>query len=284
MSTQADYGHTSLRFAFKGKSSWFSGISAQLCSCFCFRGNHRAMSARVQRNKLFDFQAGDRLLGKYRVIERLGGGWEGEVFRVREHLTGVDRAAKFFYPNRNARDRAVKFYAKKLHKLRDCPVVIQYVTQERMICAGEPVTFLVSEFAEGQVLTDFLKEQPGKKLTPFEALHLLAALARGMAQVHQRRESHGDLHAGNVMVRRQGLHFEVKVIDFFQWEGGKPEQLQDDVCGLVEILHAAVGGPRHYAKQPQVIKEIVRGLKKSLIRERFRNAVQLRDYLEELSW
>ncbi len=242
------------------------------------------MSARVQRNKLFNFQAGDKLLGKYRVIERLGGGWEGEVFRIREQLTGVDRAAKFFYPNRNARDRAVKFYAKKLHKLRDCPVVIQYVTQEKILCGDEPVTFLVSEFAEGQVLTDFLSEQPGKRLTPFEALHLLAALARGMAQVHQKRESHGDLHAGNVMVRRQGLHFEVKVIDFFQWDGGKPEQLQDDVCGLVEILHAAVGGPRHYSKQPQVIKEIVRGLKKGLIRERFRNAVQLRDHLEELSW
>lgn len=242
------------------------------------------MTARSQRVNLFDFQEGDKLLGKYRVIERLGGGWEGEVFRVREQLTGVDRAAKFFYPNRNAKDRAVKFYAKKLHKLRDCPVVIQYVTQEKIECQGVPVTFLVSEFAEGQVLSDFIKEQPGKRLTPFEALHLLSALARGMAQVHQKRESHGDLHSGNVMVRRHGLHFEVKVIDFFQWEGGRPEQLQDDVCGLVEILHASVGGARHYSKQPAVIKEIVRGLKKSLIAQRFRNAVQLRDYLDELSW
>lgn len=224
------------------------------------------------------------LADKYRVVERLGGGWEGEVFRVRETMTGVDRAAKFFYPHRNPRDRAVKFYAKKLHKLRDCPVVIQYVTQERVRVQDQNVTCLVSEYAEGQVLSDFLKQQVGGRLHPFEALHLLHSLAHGMAQVHQRRESHGDLHPSNVMVRRHGLGFDVKVIDFFQWSGSQPEQLKDDVMGLIEILFASVGGTKHYARQPQVIKDIIRGRKASLITQRFRNAIQLRDYLSELVW
>ncbi len=232
----------------------------------------------------FDFKPGTKLVNKYRVMEHLGGGWEGEVFRIREILTGIDRAAKFFYPHRNPRDRAVKFYAKKLHKLRGCPVVIQYVTQERIEVQGQTVTFLVSEYAEGQVLTRFIAEQPNRRLTPFEALHLLQALSRGVAQVHLLRESHGDLHAGNVMVRRQGLSFDVKIIDFFQWDGAKPEQLQDDVRGLVEILHASVGGARHYSRQPPVVKNIVRGLKSTLIRKQFRNAVHLRDYLEDLIW
>jgi tRNA A-37 threonylcarbamoyl transferase component Bud32 len=238
-------------------------------------------SRRIQS---FEFSEGDLLLGKYRVVKKLGGGWEGEVFRVREVMTGVDRAAKFFFPHRNENNRALKFYARKLHKLRHCPVVIQYVTQESLEYEGQSVTFLVSEFAEGQVLTDLLKEQPGKRLTPFEALHVLHALAAGMATVHQQRESHGDLHTKNVMVRRRGLTFEVKVIDFFQWDGGKPDQYQDDVYGLVNILYDCVGGARHYARQPDVIKGIVRGLKSSLIREKFRTAIQLRDYLDDLSW
>lgn len=237
-----------------------------------------------KRIRAFNFGEGDLLVDKYRVIEKLGEGWEGEVYRVRELMTGIDRAAKFFYPHRNPRDRAVKFYAKKLHKLRDCPVLIQYVTQERIEVADQLVTFLVSEYAEGQVLTDFLAEQPGKRLATFEALHLLHSLAKGMALVHAQRESHGDLHTGNVLVRRHGLEFEVKIIDFYQWGGLKPDQIQDDVRGLVEILHAAVGGPRYYSRQPAVIKGIVRGLKASLIRQRFRTAVHLRDYLEDLHW
>lgn len=203
---------------------------------------------------------------------------------MREVVTGVDRAAKFFFPHRNDKNKALKFYARKLHKLRHCPVVIQYVTQERMEYDGQPVTFLVSEFAEGQVLSDFLKEQPGNRLTPFEALHVLHALAAGMATVHGQRESHGDLHTDNVMVRRRGLGFEVKVIDFFKWDGGKPDQYQDDVCKLITILYECVGGPRFYSRQPDVIKGIIRGLKTSLIRQKFRTAVQLRDYLDDLSW
>ena len=86
------------------------------------------------------------------------------------------------------------------------------------------------------------------------------------------------------MVQRRGLGFEVKLIDFFQWNVARPAQLDDDVRGLVEILYTAVGGPKHYAKQPDVIKQIVCGLKYSLIRKRFRNAIQLRDHLEELAW
>ena len=54
--------------------------------------------------------------------------------------------------------------------------------------------------------------------------------------------------------------------------------------GLVEILHASVGGARHYSRQPAVIKNIVRGLKSTLIRKQFRTAIHLRDYLEDLVW
>jgi serine/threonine protein kinase len=242
------------------------------------------MSSSRGRLQAFDFEPGAILVNKYRVIEKLGGGWEGEVYRIREMMTGVDRAAKFFYPQRNVRDHAVKFYARKLHKLRHCPILIQYITQEHTFIEDEPVTFLVSEYAEGQSLHDFLADQPGKRLTPFEALHLLHALASGMAMVHAARECHGDLHTGNVLVRRRGLGFDLKLVDFYRLHGLKPEQIQDDVLGLVQILHACVGGARYYARQPPEIKQVVRGLKGSLVRQRFRTAKHVRDYLEDLTW
>ena len=233
----------------------------------------------------FDFEPGATLVDKYVVEEKLGGGWEGEVYRIREKMTGVERAAKFFYPQRNEKDQAVKFYAKKLHTLRDCPILIQYVTQERMAVQGEPVTFLVSEYAEGQPLSEFINQQPGKRLPPFEALHLLHALSQGMAMIHSKREFHGDLHTGNVLVRRRGLGFDVKLVDFYNLQGYKKrEQIQEDVIGLVQILHAAVGGARHYSKQPPEIKRVVRGLKYSLIQQRFRSALDIKDYLEGLTW
>ena len=48
---------------------------------------------------------------------------------------------------------------------------------------------------------------PGMWRCQLEALHLLRSVARGVAQIHQRREYHGDLHDRNVLVRRRGVHF-----------------------------------------------------------------------------
>lgn len=48
----------------------------------------------------------------------LGSGWEGEVYKILETSTGIECAAKLFYPYRNENNCASKFNAKKLHKLR----------------------------------------------------------------------------------------------------------------------------------------------------------------------
>jgi hypothetical protein len=66
----------------------------------------------------FNFQPG-RVIAKKYVIERLlGAGWEAEVYLIRELSTGIEHTAKFFFPQRNIKDKSLKFYARKLHALR----------------------------------------------------------------------------------------------------------------------------------------------------------------------
>ena len=234
--------------------------------------------------KHFDIKAGRILAGKYEVIQRLGRGWEGEVFLVREQMTDIERAVKLFFPHRNPGDRVANFYARKLHRLRHCPIAIQYHTRETITYRSEPITLLVSDFVEGVLLSDFLKRQRGRRLTAFQALHLLHALASGIECIHQMKEYHGDLHSGNIIVQRYGLGFELKLLDFFHWGVPRPENIRDDVINLVKILHEAVGGPARYRYQPSEIKDICCGLKHSLILKKFRTAGQLREFLEKLQW
>ncbi len=232
----------------------------------------------------FDLYPGRILARKYAVVSLLGAGWEGEVYKVRELATGIERAAKFFFPERNPRDRTINFYAKKLHKLRHCPILIQYHTQEQIMFQREPLTFLVSEYVEGELLSKFLARQPGGRLGAFQAMHLLYELAKGIAIIHNLREYHGDLHTDNVIVRRYGLGFDVKLIDMIQWHAPRPENIQDDVCDLIRLFYDAMGGGRHYPKQPHEIKEICCGLKRSLILKKFRTAGRLCEYLETMPW
>ncbi|MBD3162034.1 MAG: protein kinase [Candidatus Eisenbacteria bacterium] len=240
-----------------------------------------ASSSTIDR---FDLPPGTRLTRKYEVLTKLGGGWEGEVYKIIEIRTGIERAAKLFYPHRNPKSKASTRYAKKLHKLRHCPILIQYHTEETILYRRTPVTALISEYVEGEILTDFLLRFPGRRMRPFVGLHLLHALACGIEQVHLLNEYHGDLHADNVIVRRFGLGFDLKVLDLFHWATPKTENRQDDICDLLRIFYDALGGARTYAGHPPAIKEILGGMRRSLILKRFRTVSQLRKHLETMRW
>ncbi len=232
----------------------------------------------------FDLTPGRKIGGRYQVISKLGWGWEGEVYKVREDLTGIERAAKLFFPQRNLGNKASKLYAQKLHKLRHCALFIQYHTKEVIKYRKIPVMALISEYVEGELLSVFLTKFPGKRLSPYQAVHLLYALTKGIEDLHLFNEYHGDLHSDNIIVNQFGLEFDLKVLDFLHWSGTKRESMREDICGLIQIFHESMGGSRHYAKLPKPVKEICCGLKRSLILKKFRTATHLREHLETMNW
>jgi len=239
------------------------------------------MARRISR---FALEEGALLAGKLVVEELLGHGWEGEVYRVRERHTGIRRAAKLFFPQRNPRNVTVRRYAMKLNKLRRCELVIQYHHTEIVEHEGQEVTCLVSELVEGQLLCDVVKGQPSGRMQPFEALHLTYALAQGLEEIHLAKEYHGDLHDRNVLVRREGIFFRPRLVDFYNHGAVKRKHQQNDVIDLVRLLYDAVGGAPRYHQQPAPVRAICRGLRNDLVRRRFPTASHLRRYLESFSW
>jgi serine/threonine protein kinase len=232
----------------------------------------------------FSLEPGQILADKYVIEEHVGSGWEGEVYRVHERKTGVRRAVKLFFPHRNRGDVAVKVYAKKLERLKRSDIVIQYHHSETLRLEGQRVTCLVSEYAEGPLLGAFLRQQPGGRLHAFEALHLTHALAAGLEQIHRVGVYHGDLHEANVLVRREGIFYRPKLVDFYHRGVTRREHMQNDVLDVVRLLYDAVGGKRHYATQPSAVKAICRGLRNDLVRRVFPSAAHLRRHLESFSW
>lgn len=237
-----------------------------------------------KKPKRFDFPAGKSVAGKYMIERLLGSGWEGEVYSIVERVTGIRRAAKFYYPHRDPLGKAAIAYARKLDALRHCPILMQYHHQETTYVKRRKVIVVVSELVEGIKLSEFLAKQPDRRLTTFEALHVLYTLARGIAPIHARGEYHGDIHDDNIMIRRQGIAFEVKLLDFFDL--GKPTRakIHKDVLNLIQVFYAAIGGREAYSQQPRVVKDIIRGLKDSLILARFQSAGDIMRHLETVEW
>lgn len=238
----------------------------------------------MQEIDRYQFPPGRKITSKYTVIEMMGRGYEGEVYKINEESTGITRAAKVFYPQRNVKDRAIRMLARKLHKLRDCPILIQYHNQETIQVRRTPVSVMISEFIEGEPLSDFLERQPGRRLQPFQACHLLYALVDGVADIHAKREYHGDLHTSNVMVNRFGLGFSLKLIDFYHWDTPKVENRRDDVVDMIRVFYDALGGQKRYANQPDAVKYICCGLKRTLILKKFPTAAALKNHLLSMRW
>jgi len=242
------------------------------------------MAYRPGKVKRFDFPPGKRIAGKYVVERPLGSGWEGEVYAIMERSTGIRRAAKFYYPHRDPTGKAAIAYARKLDALRHCPILLQYHHQETTLVKRKKVIVVISELVEGKKLSEFLAEQPGKCLTTFEALHVLYALAKGIAPIHARGEYHGDIHDDNIMIRRQGITFEVKLLDFFDLGRPTRSKIHKDVLNLIEVFLATVGGRERYSEQPKVVKDIIRGFRDTLVLQRFQSAGDIQRHLETLQW
>jgi len=232
----------------------------------------------------FNLTPGRTLGSNYQVVEFLGSGWEGEVYKIQENQTGIVRAAKLFYDRDSVGQKPLLRYARKLHKLRSCPIIIQYHHHDRARIRGRDTDFLVSDFSGGEMLSDFLKKYRGNKLPLFEALHLLYALALGIEQIHFLGEYHGDIHSDNIMVTRRGLGFEVYLIDFLDLGRSTRDKIQEDVISLITILYEMIGGSKEYQKNKDILKPIVMGRKRQLLHRQYRNAGDLRLALENLDW
>ncbi|MBN2497203.1 MAG: protein kinase [Deltaproteobacteria bacterium] len=244
------------------------------------------MATRTKRKRApyFDMPPGRTLGSRYQVLDLLGFGWEGEVYKVVERHTGIERAAKLFYPHRSQRGRALLNYARKLNKLKDVPVIIQYHHRDVTRFRGQQIEFMVSEYVDGEQLSTLLDRQAGHRFTSFEALHILYAICEGIAPIHIMGEYHGDLHTDNVVIRRKGIGFGVKLLDFFDFGRPSKAKIHSDVLQLIDILYELVGAERWYARCGPEIRQLVCGRKHSLILRKFQTAGQLKNAIQNLRW
>ena len=233
---------------------------------------------------LFNLQPGRKLGPQYEVVQLLGAGTEGEVYQILETDTGIYRAAKLYFRHKDPRSKAVVWYARKLHTLRNCSIVLQYHHTQVIQIARQKVLCLVSDLFDGIQLWKWVQMQRGQRLPGYVALHVLYQLVLGLERVHAQSEYHSDVHTENVMIRPHGVGFELKLVDFYNWGRPSKAKQQQDIVDTIRVFYDILGGKEHYSKLSPELKSICAGLKESIILTRFPTMYALRVYLESFSW
>jgi serine/threonine protein kinase/tetratricopeptide (TPR) repeat protein len=147
-----------------------------------------------------------QLLGHYRIVEKIGAGGMGEVYRAHDETLDRDVALKVLPIGMLADEAARKRFRKEalaLAKLNhpNIETVYEFATQDG-------VDFLAMELIAGLTLAQKLSDG---LLTDQETLRLGTQIAEGLNAAHERGVVHCDLKPGNVMVTANG---HAKVLDF----------------------------------------------------------------------
>src|SRR6185436_5037302 len=145
-------------------------------------------------------------IAHYQVLEKLGAGGMGEVYRARDTRLGRDVAIKALPPAFVADPSRLSRFrreAQTLASLNHPNIAAIYGLEE---AAGAP--HLVLELVEGETLAARLLRGA---LPPREALAIGVQIAAAVEAAHERGVVHRDLKPGNVMINPAGV---AKVLDF----------------------------------------------------------------------
>lgn len=180
-------------------------------------------------------KAVDPLIGhvidsKYRLIEQIGKGGMGVVYRAERVLVGDEVALKILRGEFVAEEETVERFrreARAAAKLRHPNIVTIYDYGEAR--GADAPAYIVMELLGGESLRDLLKREG--RLQPDRAIQLMRGICAGIGLAHRREIVHRDIKPDNIILlppdEDEGREQEtVKVVDF----------------GIAKLRDAATGG------------------------------------------
>ncbi len=174
-----------------------------------------------------------KTLGHYRIVEKVGAGGMGEVYRATDSHLGRDVAIKLL-PESFARDaeRLARFEreAHVLASLNHPNIAAIYGLEE-----ADGVRFLVLELVPGATLAEKLLSGP---LSAEEALGLARQVAEALEAAHERGIIHRDLKPANIKITPEG---KVKMLDFGLAKVFEPDSAAADLSKSPTATYRTAG-------------------------------------------
>lgn len=185
-------------------------------------------------------EAGDVVAGRYRLIERLGAGGMGEVWRAEQTALGREVALKLVQEgaaqalgDARARFRREAELAAEVEH-RNVVGIIDFGTTD------EGTQYLVMPLLKGEPLESRLARRPPSIL---ELLEWARGVLGGLAAIHDKGIVHRDLKPANVFLAEDADGVVPKLLDF-----GISRRAEAGAAGLT-ALGTAIGTPRYMAPE-----------------------------------
>ena len=157
-----------------------------------------------------------RALGSYELVERLGEGGMGEVWRAKHRLLASSSAIKLIRPEMLSDGGSAVATLARFEREAQATAALSSPHTIRLFDFGltdDGTFYYVMELLDGRDLESLVREFG--PLPPARALHLLRQICRSLGEAHAAGLVHRDIKPANIYVCRMGLEYDfVKVLDF----------------------------------------------------------------------
>ncbi|MDX6529079.1 MAG: eukaryotic-like serine/threonine-protein kinase [Blastocatellia bacterium] len=163
-------------------------------------------------------------LGNYRILEKIGAGGQGTVYKAADTKLGRAVVVKVLPPELTVKEANLKRFEReaRLASALDHPNICTIFDLNDI----DGVHFIAMQYVEGKNVRDLVN---GRPLDLRSALSICIQVADALDAAHGRGIIHRDIKAGNVMVTPSG---QVKVLDF-----GLAKLMDGDSAGPGGIHH-----------------------------------------------
>lgn len=161
---------------------------------------------------LSGFWKGEKYIGKFKLLDKIGSGGMGTIYKARDTLTKTGTVAlkvlrDDLFMSENHRKR-FKQEAVIIDQL-DHPNIVQIMERGQF----EQKLYIVMELLEGKTLAKKIEEE--EEIDLKEALDIVIQVADALKKIHSKNIVHRDLKPENVMlVEKEGRRNFVKLLDF----------------------------------------------------------------------
>lgn len=194
-----------------------------------------------------------RELGAYELVDQLGEGGMGAVWRARHRLLARDAAIKLIKVDKlGDTASACQTQLRRFEREAQATAMLSSEHSVRLFDFGstdDGSFYYVMELLAGRDLESLVREFG--PLPPERAMFLLRQVCHSLAEAHERGLVHRDVKPANIFLCRMGRDFDfVKVLDF----GLVQTRKSDPATAVTETLataHTLIGTPAYMA--PEVI-------------------------------
>ena len=158
-----------------------------------------------------------RDLGSYELVERLGGGGMGAVYRARHRFLARDAAVKLVRPEAlGDTESAAQAQLRRFEREAQATASLKSEHSIRLFDFGateDGSFYYVMELLDGRDLHTLVKQFG--PLPHERAMYLVRQVCHSLAEAHARGMVHRDVKPANIFLCRMGLEFDfIKVLDF----------------------------------------------------------------------